>query len=268
MGENKQKMIMDLTTEFDNLKEAMEKGEKHKEDLADICESLFTFHAAKNIWNRGVMGNSRPATCKANPNGGPCRDAEKWYMNLMNRKLFAFKKYGNEKGKKGRGHKSETSHAKKCNKAFIATHGGHFAKYMSPHVGTTVEDPQCAVTVPAASDGKESKERSPLPRNGKDGAIGGIKQSMYGYWMTDDIIAKHFMYCSVPFTAGISGSIPQYMLLAAGSPALAKGKEFKDALSDEALLTIIAMLETFGFHTLTELILPVNFYKSLSGDLP
>jgi hypothetical protein len=63
----------------------------------------------------------------------------------------------------------------------------------------------------------------------------------------------------VPFVAGVSGSAAQYLLIAGGGKEKF-GRKIKNVLSDKELLTIVSMLELAGFHSLYELMMPINHY--------
>jgi len=247
--------IMGLVNRFNEAKK------DQPADLIKICPLLFSAHADLQYWVRGVLVSSRPFVCNENKgNHTTCAEAEKWYMRFLNRDMFAIKVYGVDDkgdeiiGKKGRAADSKNTHSGECNQKFIEKKtnkkNAKWFQYFTNRIGTTAEE--CAIDVQASQE--------ILPPPSTTNLKGGVqKNSMWGVVMSDDLIAKHFMYCSAPFLAGISGSIPQYMLMAAGSPAK-QGKGFGDALTNQELLTLVAMLELAGFHTLTELVMAVNHY--------
>lgn len=207
-------------------------------------------------------------------------------MDFMNRNLFAmgalFK--GSKKGRAGTDEDGTgiaagrsqiqsgfAKHSYECTKKLLG--GKKFWQVPSVNHGITIEY-NCGM--------ESSKPYLPAERDcctvepdKQVLSIGGerqVKGGLYNSHMSDNIVGKHFQYCGAPFVAGVSGSIPQYMMFAMGSKAKVDSDkttyDFKTALDDTELMALVGMLELAGFHSITELMYAVNFYRGMHLVLP
>ena len=258
-----QEKLKDLVKKYDD---AWKATPQDKSALTATCQKMYMAHGDQDGFNvRDVLTTSRSFICKAAPDGNPvqCEQMEAWYMDFMNRNLFAIGAR-DDTAKKGRSPKVKGAGGR--SEACIGQNGPKGAGLgKTDNHGITTEVPFLK-----DSDGKDTEVPACLvekPLRGKilnANSYNSFKGGLYTSHMSGNILAKHFAFCDVPFVAGVSGSVPQYMMMAGGSPAKnvkAPGYTFANALNDKELMALMGMLELAGFHSITELIMAVNFYR-------
>jgi hypothetical protein len=198
---------------------------------------------------RNLHASTRPYVCGLEDASSKelCHTLEDVYMQFMRRSLFAVHYVESGKdGKKGRAADAENKRSEFCLKEALNATGKTLVNrgktLESTSVGTTTElMPNCAI--------KDFSEPAVLPEASPKPA----------YHISANWIADHYRRCGMPFVAGVSGSIQQYWLMAAGGKEKVANGEH---LSDKELLALASMLELAGFHSFTELIMGINHYHA------
>jgi len=246
-----QTQLRNLTQRYDELSAKVDKTSFDVQDLGGVCRDLHAAHYLKRFNVRELLDSTRAHVCSKqafeSSNDGSqqlCNDLEDWYLKFRHRSLFASHSVKNEAtnetlyGKKGKASKAENKRAHYCLKEAGLTS----KTFWSQNVGISVDrKPKC--TIPEAAQDNILPEASPKPNN----------------YMSSETIADYYRSCAVPFVAGLSGTVLQYIMFVGGGKEKV-GKQFKDALSDKELLTIMSMLELAGFHSIAEQIMAVNHY--------
>jgi len=250
---NFQDKLKGLVKDYDD---AWKATPRDKSVLQAKCAEMYMAHGdLKGFAVRDILTTSRGFVCNAKDgNPAECDQMEAWYMDFMNRNLFASGARDN-KSRKGRAIKGAGGHSEACNDQI----GEGRNNYKTDNHGITTEVPLMKDSVvPACLVDKPL--RGQIINGDK---YHSFKGGLYTTHMSGNILAKHFAFCDAPFVAGVSGTVPQYMMMAGGSPkkVTAPGYTFANALNDKVLMAIVGMLELAGFHSITELMLPVNFYR-------
>lgn len=243
-----QKELKGLVQDYD-VENAKSASEKDTVAMKAICKKMYMAHAADPYGVRNVLVYSRPYSCSNEGNKSDCEAMEKWYMEFMDRNMFAMGAIY-KKAKKGRASENQTEgtgfahHSATCTSMMLGGKPFFKAPHTTKH-GITVDFNGCTVD--------PDKEIIDTAEQRKGGLFGSDR--------SDNLIGKHFEYCGTPFVAGVSGSLPQYLMFAMGSKKKTNEKKgWKEALDDKELLAMVGMLELAGFHSITELMFSVNFY--------
>lgn len=226
-------LLRDLVAQWD----AAANGESTK---FAVCQEMLAAHTLEDYRWVGVFKTTRPAVCNATApfyDASLCQAAEAWFINFRSRDLFT---ETDGDGFKGRAAEGENQHAEQCLAEWLD--GSPWFKQVTTNIGSTVEFPPCTI--------ETEREVFPEPI---------LKVGVLKYSMANNLVADAFRQCGAPFVAGISGSMPNYLVAAAGGPTKA-GKTFNEALDLKEALLLMAMLELSGFHAVTGLTFAVNFY--------
>jgi hypothetical protein len=213
-----------------------------------LCKEMLAAHTNVSYYWVGVMKTTRPAVCNSSAlfyDEELCKTSEEWFIRFRSRDLFSETTNAGFKGRAGEG---ENKHFEECNSAYL--NGQKWYKHYTTNIGSTVDVPPCTIPTP--------EEVFPAPV---------LKVGALKYSMGNTQLGNLWRQCGVPFLAGVSATMPNYIVAAAGGPTKT-GKKFDQALNMNEILTLMSMLELGGFHAVTGLTMSVNFYKGKLVVIP
>jgi hypothetical protein len=226
-----------LLTEYDHA------GEYNNASVDEVCRTMLSAHTLHEFGFVGILRTTRPAVCNATApwyDETLCNASYTYMTDFLSRDLFVNTAGG---GFKGRAADDENEHGEKCKEEFLASQNvSEWNKYLTKSPGITVEEPDCTINTPI--------EVFPVPV---------LKVGVMHENIGESLVADAYRYCGCPFVAGISATMPKYIVSTAAAPSKA-GMNFRSAISMKEVLTLMSMLQLGGFHAMTGLTLGINFY--------